>query len=177
MQLPLWLSGKESAFNAGDPASTPGLGRSPGEGYGNPFQDSCLENPMDRGYWQATVQGVAKNWTRLSNQHFSPFHSFFGARGAEEHTTPHFTLRKGLAQLRPCSPLLHVCSCGSGPRSIPSTVPVRPAPVPLAKVRFRGAHLLGAGGPALLAGLGLTIRPTLLQVLLPLPGVGVGLCT
>ena len=44
-------------------------GRSPGEGNGNPLQYSCLETHMDRGAWQATVQGVAKSWTRLSNEH------------------------------------------------------------------------------------------------------------
>ena len=49
--------GKESACNAGDPDSTPGLGRSPGEGNGNPPQYPCLENPMDGGAWRATVQG------------------------------------------------------------------------------------------------------------------------
>ena len=43
--------GKASVYNAGDPASIPGLGRSPGEGNGNPLQDYCLENPMDRGAW------------------------------------------------------------------------------------------------------------------------------
>ena len=47
--------------------STPGSGRSPGEGNGNPLQYSCLENSMDRGAWWATVHGVAKSWTRLSN--------------------------------------------------------------------------------------------------------------
>ena len=47
--------GKESAFNAGDPDSIPGLERSPGEGNGYPLQYSCLENPMDTGAWQATV--------------------------------------------------------------------------------------------------------------------------
>ena len=51
---------KESACNGEDPGSIPGLGRSPGEGKGNPFQDSCLENSMDGGAWQATVHGVAK---------------------------------------------------------------------------------------------------------------------
>ena len=52
--------GKESVCNAGDPGSIPGSGRSPGEGNGNPLQYSCLENPMDRGAWQATVLGVAR---------------------------------------------------------------------------------------------------------------------
>ena len=52
--------GKESACNAGDPGLIPGSGRSPGEGSGNPLQYSCLENPMDRGAWQATVHGVAR---------------------------------------------------------------------------------------------------------------------
>ena len=52
--------GKESACNAGDLGSIPGLGRSPGEGNGNALQYSCLENPMDRGAWQATVHGVAR---------------------------------------------------------------------------------------------------------------------
>ena len=50
-----WLRGKESACNAGDEGSIPGLGRSPGGGYGNPPQYPCLENPMDRGAWWATV--------------------------------------------------------------------------------------------------------------------------
>ena len=58
---------KASACNAGDLGSIPGLGRSPGEGNGNPLQYSCLENPMDRGAWQGTVHGVAKSQTRLSN--------------------------------------------------------------------------------------------------------------
>ena len=56
-------AGKESICNAGNPGSIPGLGRSPGEGMGYPFQCSCLENPMDRGAWQATVHGVAKSQT------------------------------------------------------------------------------------------------------------------
>ena len=51
---------KEFACNAGDPGLIPGLGRSPGEGNGNPFQCSCLENLMDRGAWQATVHGVMR---------------------------------------------------------------------------------------------------------------------
>ena len=48
---------KDSACNAGDPSLIPGSGRSPGEGNGNPLQYSCLENPMDKGAWQATVHG------------------------------------------------------------------------------------------------------------------------
>ena len=59
--------GKESACSAGDPDSIPGSGRSPGEGNGNPLQHSCLENPMDGGAWSATVHGVAKSQTRLSD--------------------------------------------------------------------------------------------------------------
>ena len=58
MEAPLILpdfpgcsDGKASAYNAGDPGSIPGLGRSPGEGNGNPLQYSCLENPMDGGTW------------------------------------------------------------------------------------------------------------------------------
>ena len=58
--LPWWLSGKEPTCNAGDLSSIPGSGRSPGGGHGNPLQDSCLENPMDRGAWQARVHGVER---------------------------------------------------------------------------------------------------------------------
>jgi len=58
--------GKESACYVGDLGLIPGLGRSPGGGHGNPLQYSCLENPMDRGAWQATVHGVAKSHTGLS---------------------------------------------------------------------------------------------------------------
>ena len=58
--LPRWLSGKESACNAGDAGSIPGLGRSPREGNGNLFQYSCLHNSMDRGAWRATVHGGHK---------------------------------------------------------------------------------------------------------------------
>ena len=60
-------NGKESGCNVRHPGSIPGLGRSPGEGNGNPLQYSCLENPMDRGAWQATVHGVAKSPTQLSD--------------------------------------------------------------------------------------------------------------
>ena len=52
-----------NAEDIADLGSTPGLGRSLGEGHGNPLQYSCLENPMDRGAWRATVHGVAKSQT------------------------------------------------------------------------------------------------------------------
>ena len=52
---------KNPPANAGDTGSIPGLGRSPGEGNGNPLQYSCRENPLDRGVWQATVNGVPKS--------------------------------------------------------------------------------------------------------------------
>ena len=72
MWLPYWDSPggavvKNLPANAGDTrdvGSVPGSGKSPGEGTSSPFQDSCLENPMDRGVWGVTVHGVVKSWTR-----------------------------------------------------------------------------------------------------------------
>ena len=58
---------KNLPASAGDTGSIPGSGRSPGVGNGNPLQYLCLENPMDRGTWQATVDGIAKSRTRLSS--------------------------------------------------------------------------------------------------------------
>ena len=58
-----------SAGDTGDTGLIPGSGRCPVVGNGSPLQYSCLENPMDRGAWQATVHGVAKNQTQLSTQH------------------------------------------------------------------------------------------------------------
>ena len=63
--------GKEYACNAEDLGSIPGLERSPGGRHGNPLQYSCLENSMDRGAWQATVHGVAKSQTQLSDFYFT----------------------------------------------------------------------------------------------------------
>ena len=57
--------GKESAYNAGDPGSIPGLGRSLGEGNGYPLQYSCLENPMNRGAWQTTFHEVANTHFKI----------------------------------------------------------------------------------------------------------------
>ena len=71
--FPGGLEVKASASSAGDLGSIPGSGRSPGEGNGNPLQYSCLENPVDRGAWWATVHGVAKSWTRLSDFTFFSF--------------------------------------------------------------------------------------------------------
>ena len=61
MGFPGSSDSKESACDAGDPGSIPRSIRSPGEGNGNPFQHSCLENPMDRGAWWATFHGVAES--------------------------------------------------------------------------------------------------------------------
>ena len=58
---------KHLSTNVGDLGSIPGLGRSPGEGNGNPLQYPCLENPMDGGAWRATVHRIAKNQTQLSD--------------------------------------------------------------------------------------------------------------
>ena len=61
MGIPSGSDGKASACNAGDLCSIPGSGRCPGEGHSNPLQYSCLENPIDRGAWWATVHGDAKS--------------------------------------------------------------------------------------------------------------------
>ena len=81
--LPCRFSSKESACNGGDPGSTPGSRRSPREGNGNPLQYSCLKNPMDGGAWWATVHGVAKNWTQLSDwrTEYKDYSSYSGGRG------------------------------------------------------------------------------------------------
>ena len=73
MGFPGGSDGKVSVCSAGDQGLIPGLGRSPGEGNGNPLQYSCLENPMDGGAWWAAVHGVAKSRTRLNDFSFT-FH-------------------------------------------------------------------------------------------------------
>ena len=65
MDFPGSSDGKASAYNVEDPGSIPGLGRSSGEGNGNPLQCSCLENPRDGGAWWAAVYGVAQSRTQL----------------------------------------------------------------------------------------------------------------
>ena len=67
MGFPGGLDSKESACNAEDPGSIPGSGRFPGEGSGYPLQYSCLETSVDREAWWATVHGVTKSWTQLSD--------------------------------------------------------------------------------------------------------------
>ena len=59
---------KNPSANAGDVGLIPGLGRFPGKGNSNPLPYFCLGNPMDRGVWWATENGVAKNWTQLNDQ-------------------------------------------------------------------------------------------------------------
>ena len=76
---------KASACNAGDLGLIPGSGRSSGEGNGNPLQYSCLKNPMDGGAWWATVHGVAKSRTQLSDFTFTFTHT---------HTSTHTIITK-----------------------------------------------------------------------------------
>ena len=69
--LPRWLSGQESACQAGDAGLIPGLGRSPGEENGYPLHHSCLENSKGRRNWWATVhRGISKSWIWLNDSHF-----------------------------------------------------------------------------------------------------------
>ena len=84
---------KASAYSAEDPGSIPGSGRSPGEGNGSPLQYSCLENPMDRGAWQATVHGVAKSRTYWASLSLSDIHTLI--LGACEY---HLSWQKGFSR-------------------------------------------------------------------------------
>ena len=69
MDFPGGPYSKESTCNAGDLGSILGLGRSPGEGNGNPLQYSCLENPMDGGAWQAPIHGSHKESDMIEKLH------------------------------------------------------------------------------------------------------------
>ena len=80
---------KNLPAKAEDLGSIPGSGTSPGDGHGNPLQHSCLENPMDRGVWQATVHGVTKSWTRLTKQ------QALGLDPVEPDPTPKTTQARG----------------------------------------------------------------------------------
>ena len=75
-RLPRWLSVKESACSAGDVSSIPRSEKFPGEGNGNPCQYSCLENPMDKGAWWATVHGVTKVRPQLNNTNNVILHKY-----------------------------------------------------------------------------------------------------
>ena len=81
--LPSGSDGEESAYNAGDLGLIPRLGRSPGEGNGNPVLYSCLENSMDRGAWQTTFHGVTKSqtWTGQSMYFVLSFITIFPKGG------------------------------------------------------------------------------------------------
>ena len=109
-------NGKESACSAGDLGLILGSGRSPGEGHGNPLQYSCLENPMDRGAWRATVHGVTRSRTDWgTNTHHMCSSSVSKGKVKYAH----------LHQISTCEqfPL----SSGAGPRSL----------------RFRDSHTSG----------------------------------
>ena len=77
MGCPGCPAGKESTCNAGNLGSIPGSGQSPGEGNGHPLQYSCLENPMDRGAWRATVHRVAKSWTQMKQLSMHFIYSYY----------------------------------------------------------------------------------------------------
>ena len=83
------IAPKSSVCNTGDLGSIPGLGRSPGEGNGSPLQYSCLENPMDGGAWWATVHGVAKSRTQLSDFTHSLTLSGQGCKASPPETSQH----------------------------------------------------------------------------------------
>ena len=77
--LPCGSDGTESACDAGDMSSIPGLGRCTGEGNGNSLQSSWLDISMDRGAWHTIVHGVAKSWTQLTNTLTSMLSIFFSS--------------------------------------------------------------------------------------------------
>ena len=119
--FPGGASGKEPFASAGDirdTGSTPGWGRSSGGGHGNPLQYSCLENPMDRGAWQATVPRVAQSqpWLKWHGMQrvfmlhpatilLTPRNLFF----TSSHPWPHLRLRPDLLQVSTTSPFAYVC--------------------------------------------------------------------
>ena len=82
------LTVKNPSDNTGDARDMgliPGSGRSPRGGNGNPFQDSCLENPMDRGAWLSTVHGVTKSQTQLTFSMYSKKYEIRSYRGFDLH--------------------------------------------------------------------------------------------
>ena len=97
--------GNESTCKVGNWGSILGLGRSPGEGNGNPFQYSCLENPVNRGAWRATVHGVTKSQTRLRDFTFT--------FGELIHPVP-----LHLPSFPPTHPVLSTCVCQALPQRL-----------------------------------------------------------
>ena len=90
-RFPGGSAGKESACKEGDPGLISGLGRSPGEGNGSPLQYACLENPMDRGAWRATVHGESHGERSLAG--YSPWgHKELDMIVATWHSTAHALL-------------------------------------------------------------------------------------
>ena len=113
--LPRWLSGKESACQAGEVSSIPGSGKFPGEENGSPHLCSCLGNSMDRGAWWATVRGVAKNRTWPSTHTFFQFmawsqHSF--SRGMPRCRPPLLRRKWFLGRVWELA-VVKVCACDS----------------------------------------------------------------
>ena len=95
--------GKASVYSVRDLGLIPGLGRFPGEGNGNPLQYSCLETLMDGGAWWATVHGVSKSQTRLSDftsLHFKSIITVFAIKG---NASLLLTVRKKMAALEACT--------------------------------------------------------------------------
>ena len=116
-----------SAAKAGDLGLIPGSGRSPGEGNGNPLQYSCLENTMDGGAWWATVHGVGKSWTRLSDLTLTCLytHTHTHTRAHTHRNSVDDLLRKITHQLLPGWRRLpckkgnnHVCDSDSGKKAL-----------------------------------------------------------
>ena len=101
---------KNPPTNVGDSGSIPGSGRSPKGGQGNPLQYSCLENPLDRGAWQATVHRVTKSWTW---QKGLSMHAWRGHGGSVPHALPYASLSLGyswvFAQPCPSEPTKFLC--------------------------------------------------------------------
>ena len=116
-----WVS-QESACNAGDLGSIPGSGRSSGEGNGNPFQYSCLENPMNRGAWQGYSPWDCKSWTQLSKQttttvvislflskNVSPWYVFLKKKKKQQKNPTHIVLFLPFLKARLTSNLICLC--------------------------------------------------------------------
>ena len=110
--FPSGSNGKEPACNAGDLGLILEWGKSPGEGHDNPLQYSCLENPMDRGTWQATIHEAAKSRTQLSNTHIH----------THTHTHTHTIIILGF----PGGPVVkNLLTSAGGMGSIPGKIPWR----------------------------------------------------